>query len=98
PLSLHDALPICDLTVSNPVPVQTVSTYYSEGGRITNYPHKKLENIDKWPPRLWQGGKDFVGIEDQYFTAAFLPPNGAAPGTLETRYWKAWHNVKVDEK
>jgi len=87
-----------DLTVSNPVPVQTVSTYYSEGGRITNYPHKKLENIDKWPPRLWQGGKDFVGIEDQYFTAAFLPPNGAAPGTLETRYWKAWHNVKVDEK
>jgi YidC/Oxa1 family membrane protein insertase len=87
-----------DLTVSNPVPVQTVSTYYSEGGRITNYPHKKLENIDKWPPGLWQGGKDFVGIEDQYFTAAFLPPNGAAPGTLETRYWKAWHNVKVDGK
>jgi len=36
-----------------------------------------------------------VGIEDRYFTAAFLPPNGAAPGTLETRYWKAFHTVKA---
>jgi YidC/Oxa1 family membrane protein insertase len=85
-----------DLTVTNPVPVETITTYYSEGGKITNYPHKKLEGIDKWGPGLWQGGKDFVGIEDRYFTTAFLPPNGSAPGTLETRYWKAWHNVQVD--
>ena len=87
-----------DLTVANPAPVETVTTYYSEGAKITNYPHKKLENIDKWGPGLWQGGKDFVGIEDRYFAAAFLPPNGAAPGTLETRYWKAWHNIKVEDK
>jgi YidC/Oxa1 family membrane protein insertase len=87
-----------DLTVANPAPIETVTNYYSEGGKITNYPHKKLEGIDKWPPGLWQGGKDFVGIEDRYFAAAFLPPNGAAPGTLETRYWKAWHNVKVEDK
>ena len=82
-----------DLTVTNPAPVETVTTYYSEGGKITNYPHKKLDGIDKWSPGFWQGGKDFVGIEDRYFTAAFLPPNGAAPGTLGTRYWKAWRNV-----
>jgi len=25
-----------------------------------------------------------------------LPPNGAAPGTLQTRYWKAWRNVQVN--
>jgi len=87
-----------DLTVKNPTPITTVSTYYSEGGRITNYPHKKLEGIDKWGPGLWQGGKDFVGIQDTYFTAAFLPPNGGAPGTLETRFWKAWRNVKVGEQ
>ena len=87
-----------DLTVKNPTPITTVSTYYSEGGRITNYPHKKLEGVDKWGPGLWQGGKYFVGIEDSYFTAAFLPPNGGAPGALETRYWKAWHNVKVGEQ
>jgi len=84
-----------DLTVTNPAPVETVTTYYSEGGKITNFQHKKLEVLDKWGPGLWQGGKDFVGIEDRYFTAAFLPPNGAAPGTLETRYWKASRTVKA---
>ena len=84
-----------DLTVTNPAPVETVTTYYSEGGKITNLPHKKLEGLDKLGPGLWQGGKDFVGIEDRYFTAAFLPPSGAAPGTLETRYWKASRTVKA---
>ena len=86
-----------DLTVTNPAAVETVTTYYSEGGKITNYPHKKLDGFDKWGPGLWQGGKDFVGIEDHFFTAAFLPPNGSAPGTLETRYWKEWHNVPSAE-
>jgi YidC/Oxa1 family membrane protein insertase len=85
-----------DLTVTNPVPVETVSTYYSEGGKITNYLHKKLDGVDKWAPGVWQGGKDFVGIEDRYFTAAFLPTNGAAPGTLETRYWKTSRTVQVN--
>ncbi len=85
-----------DLTVTNPAPVETVSTYYSEGGKITNFAHKKLEGLDKWGPGLWQSGKDFVGVEDRYFTAAFLPANGAAPGTLETRYWKSWRTVKVN--
>src|SRR6266478_6583934 len=84
-----------DLTVTNPAPVETVSTYYSEGGKITNFAHKKLEGLDKWGPGLWQSGKDFVGIEDRYFTAAFLPPNGGKPGTLETRYWKASRTVKA---
>ncbi|HYL86085.1 MAG TPA: membrane protein insertase YidC [Candidatus Angelobacter sp.] len=85
-----------DLTVTNPAPVETITTYYSEGGKITNYPHKKLEGLDKLAPGHWEGGKDYAGIEDRYFTAAFLPPNGAAPGTLETRYWKAWRNVQVN--
>jgi YidC/Oxa1 family membrane protein insertase len=89
-----------DLTVANPAPIETVTTYYSEGGKITNYPHKKLEGIDKWSAVAWhwQTGVDYAGIEDRYFAMAFLPPNGAAPGTLETRYWKAWHNVKVEDK
>ena len=90
-----------DLTVANPAPIETVSTFYSsEGGKITNYPHKKLEGIDKWSAVAWhwQAGVDFAGVEDRYFAMAFLPPNGAAPGTLETRYWKAWHNVKVEDK
>jgi YidC/Oxa1 family membrane protein insertase len=87
-----------DLTVANPAPIETVTTYYSEVSKITNYPHKKLEGLDKWAPGLWQSGKDFVGIEDRFFTAAFLPPNGAAPGTLETRYWKDWRAVKIGDQ
>jgi YidC/Oxa1 family membrane protein insertase len=84
-----------DLTVTNPAPVETVETYYSEGGKVSTFLHKKLDGLDKWGPGIWQGGKDFVGIEDRYFTAAFLPANGAAPGTLETRYWKASRTVKA---
>jgi YidC/Oxa1 family membrane protein insertase len=84
-----------DLTVTNPAPVETVSTYYTENGKITTYLHKKLDGLDKWGPGVWQGGKDFVGIEDRYFTAAFLPLNGAAPGTLATRYWKTSRTVQV---
>src|SRR6266849_2363500 len=85
-----------DLTVTNPAPVETVTTYYSEGGKITNYTHKKLDGLEKWGPGLWQGGKEFAGIEDRYFTAAFLPTNGATWSALETRYWKASRPVKVD--
>lgn len=84
-----------DVTVTNPAPWETVQTYYSENGKITNFLHKKLDGPDKWGPGIWQGGKDFTGIEDRYFTAAFLPANGAAAGALETRYWKVSENTKV---
>jgi len=85
-----------DLTVTNPAPVETVNTFYSENGKITIFPYKKLEGLDHWGPGVWQGGKDFTGIEDRYFTAAFLPPNGAAPGTLQTRYWKDFHPAQIN--
>jgi YidC/Oxa1 family membrane protein insertase len=85
-----------DLTVTNPAPVETVEIYYAEGGKITALPHKKLEGLDKWPRGVWQGGKDYTGVEDRYFTAAFLPASGAAPGTLETRYWKSFYNYKAN--
>jgi YidC/Oxa1 family membrane protein insertase len=87
-----------DLTVVNPAPVETVSTYYSEGGKLTDLPYKKLEGLENWGPGVWRGGKDYTGIEDRYFTAAFLPANGAAPGTLETRYWKVFRTVQVEGK
>ncbi|MGA2420428.1 MAG: membrane protein insertase YidC, partial [Candidatus Acidiferrum sp.] len=84
-----------DLTVANPANWDSVQTYYSEGGKISTYLPKKLDGVDKWGNGLWQGGKDFTGLEDRYFTAAFLPPNGAAPGTLETRYWKASETAQI---
>jgi YidC/Oxa1 family membrane protein insertase len=86
-----------DTTVQNPVPVETVSTFYSEGGKLNTFVHKRLEDQGKWGPVLWQGGKDWAGIEDRYFTAVFLPPVGAPPGTTETRYWKTWHTIKVTD-
>jgi YidC/Oxa1 family membrane protein insertase len=85
-----------DTTVQNPIPVETVSTFYSEGGKLNDFVHKKLDDQGKWGPALWQGGKDWAGIEDRYFTAVFLAPVGASPGTIETRYWKTWHTTKVD--
>ena len=87
-----------DLTVVNPAPVETVSTYSSEGGKLSDLPYKKLEGLESWGPGVWRGGKDYTGIEDRYFTAAFLPANGAAAGTLETRYWKVFHTIQVEGK
>jgi YidC/Oxa1 family membrane protein insertase len=87
-----------DLTVANPIPIETVSTFYSENRGLTNTLAKKLDGPEKWAPGVWQGGKDWTGIEDRYFAAAFLPPNGAVPGTLETRYWKVARTAQVDGK
>ena len=87
-----------DLTVSNPAPIDTVSVFYTESAKLTDIAAKKLDGPEKWAPGVWQGGKDWTGIEDRYFTAAFLPPNGAAPGTLETRYWKVFRTVQADGK
>ncbi len=87
-----------DLTVTNPAPVETVTTYYSEGGKISTFLHKKLDGVEKWGPGIWQGGKEFTGIEDRYFTAAFLPVSGATSGGLETRYWKTSRTVHVNDQ
>lgn len=87
-----------DLTVTNPAPIDTVSVFSSVNGKITDVPAKKLEDLSKVGTNGWQGGKDFTGIQDRYFTAVFLPASGAAPGTLQTRYWKVDRAVKVDNK
>jgi len=87
-----------DQTVTNPRPVETVQVFYSEGGKLTTLPHKKLEDLSKLGEGVWQGGKDWTGIEDTYFAAAFLPLHGSAPGTLETRYWNDFHTVQIEGK
>jgi YidC/Oxa1 family membrane protein insertase len=90
-----------DPTVTNPIPVETVSTFYSEGGKLNGFVHKKLDDSGKWGPAVWQGGKDWAGIEDRYFTATFLAPLGTGSsspsGAIETRYWKTWHTIKVPD-
>jgi len=83
-----------DLTVANPAPVETVYTFSSENGSLTTTAYKKLEGPDKWASGLWMGGKDYAGIEDRYFAAAFLPLKEPAPGSIETRYWKVMRTVQ----
>lgn len=87
-----------DLTVTNPSPVETVYTFYSENGSLSTLPYKKLEGPEKWGPGLWMGGKDYAGIEDRYFVAAFLPLKEPAPGAIETRYWKVERTIQVEGK
>jgi YidC/Oxa1 family membrane protein insertase len=87
-----------DLTVSDPAPIDTVKVSYTENNKLTSILAKKLDGLEKWPPGVWQGGKDWTGIEDRYFTAAFLPPNGATPGSVETRYWKVPRTVQAEGK
>ncbi len=87
-----------DLTVTNPAPVETVYAFYSENGSLSSLPYKKLEGPEKWGPGLWMGSKDYAGIEDRYFVAAFLPIKEPAPGSIETRYWKVMRTVQVEGK
>jgi YidC/Oxa1 family membrane protein insertase len=87
-----------DLTVQNPSPIDSTSVFYDQGGKLTNIAAKKLDGPEKWGPGVWQGDKDWTGIEDRYFTAVFLPGPGPAPGTLEARYWRDSRNVLVDGK
>jgi YidC/Oxa1 family membrane protein insertase len=87
-----------DLTVQNPSPIDSTSVFYDENGKLTNIAAKKLDGPEKWGPGVWQGGKDWTGIEDRYFAMAFLPGAGPAPGTLEARYWRDSRNILVDGK
>ncbi|MGB9515404.1 MAG: membrane protein insertase YidC [Candidatus Acidiferrum sp.] len=83
-----------DTTVTNPAPITTVNTFYSENGKLSTVGYKKL------PEQLgaWQAGKNFVGIEDRYFAVSFLPPTDSPSTTLDTRYWKVWDTAVVDGK
>jgi YidC/Oxa1 family membrane protein insertase len=87
-----------DLTVRDPSPIDSTSVFYDEGGKLKLIAAKKLDGLDKWGPGVWQGGKDWTGIEDRYFAAAFLPGEGPASGTLEARYWRDSRDVQVDGK
>lgn len=85
-----------DVTVTDPSPATTVAAFYSENGKLSNFLAKKLDDVSKLGS-VWQGGKQFTGIEDRYFTAVFLAPEGTSV-PLETRYWKSYYHTKVDGK
>ena len=86
-----------DITVTNPAPITRVQTFYSENGKLSTVGYKKLESLEHWG-NSWQGGKNFAGIEDNYFAVVFLPPSDALTTPMETRYWKAWDTVTENGK
>lgn len=66
--------------------------FFSRDGKIDTLVAKKLGQPTQPTQRITQlGPYDFVGIEDMYFTAAFLPPLGASgqlpPANLTLTDW-----------
>jgi YidC/Oxa1 family membrane protein insertase len=74
---------------------QLVTVYYNSGGSLNLLQYKKLGVKDnQGQPAVQAGPLQFAGIEDQFFTAAFLPDNG----NLSLWHWKQDHNYTVDSK
>jgi YidC/Oxa1 family membrane protein insertase len=73
---------------------QLVTVFYNTGGKLTLLTYKKLgvPNQQQTPAQQ-PGAMSFAGIEDQFFTAAYL----ADPGTgVALWHWLEQHNVKGD--
>jgi YidC/Oxa1 family membrane protein insertase len=87
-----------DLTVANPVPVEQVTVFYDAGGKLNVLPHKNLKPADEVARNAWTDGNTYAGIEDRYFAAAFLPPQGAPSKSLAVRYWKLFRDVQSEGK
>ena len=74
---------------------QLVSVFYNQGGKLNLLQYKKLGVPgNQAQPAIQSGPLEYLGIEDQFFTAAFLPD-----GTnLSLWHWMQNHNVEVDGK
>lgn len=60
---------------------EQVQVFYSASGKLDVLPYKKLGVPDQPAQRQRQAGTfDYVGIEDHYFVAAFLPRLGSSGG------------------
>lgn len=74
---------------------QQVGVYYAAGGKLNLLPLKKLGVSGQTELRATQAGPlDYAGIEDKFFTAAFLPN---APG-LELWHWALTREITADNK
>jgi len=83
-----------DLTVD--YPAEKVMVFYSTGGKLESLPHKKLGAPNQPTVRFRQPGTfDYVGIEDPYFAAAFLPQRA---GALTLTQWKLERDGTVSGK
>jgi YidC/Oxa1 family membrane protein insertase len=74
---------------------QLVTVYYKTGGKLNLLQYKKLGvSGNQSQPAVQYGPLEFAGVEDQFFTAAFLPD-----GTdISLWHWMQNHNVTADGK
>jgi YidC/Oxa1 family membrane protein insertase len=74
---------------------QLVSVYYKTGGKLSLLQYKKLGvSGNQSQPAMQYGPLEFAGVEDQFFTAAFLPD-----GTdISLWHWMQNHSVTKDGK
>jgi YidC/Oxa1 family membrane protein insertase len=74
---------------------QLVTVYYKTCGKLNLLQYKKLGvSGNQSQPALQYGPLEFAGVEDQFFTAAFLPD-----GTdISLWHWMQNHNVTADGK
>ncbi|MGB8802301.1 MAG: membrane protein insertase YidC [Candidatus Acidiferrales bacterium] len=74
---------------------QLVTVYYKTGGKLNLLQYKKLGvSGNQSQPAIQYGPLEFAGVEDQFFTAAFLPD-----GTdISLWHWMQNHTVTTDGK
>jgi YidC/Oxa1 family membrane protein insertase len=74
---------------------QLVTVYYKTGGKLNLLQYKKLGvSGNQSQPAIQYGPLEFAGVEDQFFTAAFLPD-----GTdISLWHWMQNHSVLADGK
>jgi YidC/Oxa1 family membrane protein insertase len=74
---------------------QAVGVFYHESGKLNVLPLKKLGTPDHQEIRIQQPGTfTYAGIEDQFFTAAFLANNGG----IDLWHWVQQHNFDDNGK
>jgi YidC/Oxa1 family membrane protein insertase len=74
---------------------QLVTVYYKSGGKLNLLQYKKLGvSGNQSQPAIQYGPLEFAGVEDQFFTASFLPD-----GTdISLWHWMQNHTVTADGK
>jgi YidC/Oxa1 family membrane protein insertase len=74
---------------------QLVTVYYKTGGKLNLLQYKKLGvSGNQSQPAVQYGPLEFAGVEDQFFTASFLPD-----GTdISLWHWMQNHTVTADGK
>jgi len=74
---------------------QLVNVFYQQGGSLSTIKYNKLGvSGNQTQPFQQPGAMEFAGIEDQFFTAAFIP-NGT---DLYLSHWTQWHHFTEDNQ